>query len=67
MTSDYQVISIRTQGFEWPSTLGAYTLMGPINKLGPWRWYERQFDGMTQRIKVDSQLRAIDLKGFCND
>ena len=58
----------RVQGLEWPLTLGPYKLMGPANRLGAWRWYERQFEeGMTQRIKVNHLLKPIDLKAFCED
>ena len=62
MTKLYKI-----EGLEWPPTLGHFKLMGPVNRLGAWRWYERQFDGMTQRVKVDHLLRPIDLKGFCDD
>lgn len=59
---------VKVQGLKWPLTLGPYKLMGPVNNLGAWRWYERQFEeGMTQRIKVNHLLKAIDLKAFCED
>jgi hypothetical protein len=61
------VIQVGVQGFEWPSVLGHYSLMGPVNRLGSWRWYERKFDGMTQRVKVNHLLEPIDLRGFCDD
>ena len=67
MTDDLLPTFAKIQGFDWPSTLGAYTLMGPVNKLGSWRWYELKFDGMTQRVKVNHLLRPIDLKGICHD
>jgi hypothetical protein len=60
-------IQVRVQGFEWPSVLGHYSLMGPVNRLGSWRWYERKFDGITQRVKVNHLLEPIDLRGFCDD
>ena len=60
-------IQVKVQGFEWPSVLGHYSLMGPVNRLGSWRWYEHKFDGMTQRIKVNHLLEPIDLKGLCDD
>lgn len=51
------------RGLKWPKTLGAFTLMGPVNNLGSWRWYEhrRIVDGIvkSERIKVDSQLQPI--------
>lgn len=60
-------IQVKVQGFEWPSVLGHYSLMGPVNRLGSWRWYERQFDGMVQRVKVNHLLDPIDFRGLCND
>ena len=51
------------KGLEWPKTLGAFTLMGPVNNLGSWRWYEHRVmvDGIatSERIKVNSQLQPI--------
>ena len=50
-------------GRYWPATLGAFTLMGPANRLGAWRWYQRSIviDGrqITERVKIDSQLQPI--------
>ena len=51
------------KGLKWPKTLGIYTLMGPVNDLGSWRWYEHRaiIDGkaMSERIKINSQLQPI--------
>lgn len=53
----------KVQGLNWPETLGDWTLMGPANRLGSWRWYQwhGEIDDaqLTERIKVDSQLTAI--------
>jgi hypothetical protein len=50
-------------GRYWPATLGLFTLMGPSNCLGAWRWYQRSIviDGrqITERVKIDSQLQPI--------
>jgi len=50
-------------GRYWPATLGLFTLMGPVNRLGAWRWYQHSIviDGQqtTQRVKIDSQLQPI--------
>jgi hypothetical protein len=50
-------------GRYWPATLGLFTLMGPVNRLGAWRWYQRSIviDGrqITERVKIDSQLQPI--------
>jgi hypothetical protein len=67
MTDNLSAVFVEVQGLAWPPTLGHYKLMGPVNKLGSWRWYERRFDGMTQRIKVNHFLEVIDLQGFCDD
>jgi len=67
MTDNLLTVFVNVQGFDWPPILGPYKLMGPVNNLGSWRWYERQFDGITQRVKVDHLLRPIDLKGLCDD
>jgi hypothetical protein len=47
-------------GAEWPELLGDFQLMGPVNKLGTRRWYEKHnvFNGYkyTKRVKVNSSL-----------
>ena len=47
------------QGLNWPATLGDFTLVGPVNNEGAWRWYERYHNGTTERIKVDHQLHPL--------
>jgi hypothetical protein len=47
------------QGLNWPATLGDFTLVGPVNDEGAWRWYERYHNGTTERIKVDHQLHPL--------
>ena len=32
---------IQCTGLPWPKQIGNYRLMGPVNSLGAWRWYER--------------------------
>jgi hypothetical protein len=53
----------RVPGRYWPATLGLFTLMGPVNRLGAWRWYQHSIviDGQqtTRRVKIDSQLQPI--------
>ena len=50
-------------GLAWPETLGDFTLMGPVNRLGSWRWYQQRIKingaHVTKRIKLDSQLAPI--------
>jgi hypothetical protein len=50
---------VTVQGLNWPATLGDFTLVGPVNNQGAWRWYERQYNGATHRIKVDHQLMPV--------
>ncbi len=57
--SELARLSVRVQGFNWPETLGDFTLVGPVNNEGAWRWYERQYNGTTYRIKVDHELRPM--------
>jgi hypothetical protein len=64
MTDKYPITSLPklvyvVQGLDWPETLGDFTLMGPFNNKGAWRWYERHHNGTVERIKVDHQLRPI--------
>jgi hypothetical protein len=33
--------------------------VGPADNQGAWRWYERQHNGATHRIKVDHQLMPL--------
>jgi hypothetical protein len=47
------------QGRNWPAILGDFTLVGPTNNKGAWRWYELHRNGTVQRIKVDHQLRPV--------
>jgi hypothetical protein len=53
----------KVQGQSWPETLGDLALMGPANRLGSWRWYQRrsESDGTqaTWRIKVNHRLQPI--------
>ena len=53
---------IQCTGFPWPEQIGNYRLMGPVNSLGAWRWYERgpigKHHGLA-RVKVSSQLEAM--------
>jgi hypothetical protein len=51
--------TVKVQGLNWPATLGDFTLVGPVNNHGAWRWYERQCNGATHRIKVDHQLMPL--------
>jgi hypothetical protein len=51
--------TVKVQGLDWPATLGDFTLVGPVNNQGAWRWYERQCNGATHRIKVDHQLMPL--------
>jgi len=55
--------SVRVDGVDWPKTLGDFTLVGPANNIGSWRWYERTFelDGVqtTERVMVDSGLNFV--------
>jgi hypothetical protein len=51
--------TVTVQGLNWPATLGDFTLVGPVNNHGAWRWYERQHNGATHRIKVDHQLQCL--------
>jgi hypothetical protein len=50
-------------GRYWPATLGLFTLIGPVNSLGAWRWYQRSIviDGrqITERVKIDFELQPI--------
>jgi hypothetical protein len=52
-------LSVTVQGRDWPATLGDFTLVGPADNQGAWRWYERHHDGSIERIKVDHQLQPI--------
>ena len=56
-------LTYKVPGLNWPETLGSFTLMGPPNRLGTWRWYQRSLDlegvKITERIKLDCQLRPI--------
>ena len=53
----------KVQVTDWPKTLGDLTLMGPANRLGSWRWYQRRSEGdgtqATWRIKVNHRLQPI--------
>ena len=51
--------SVTVQGLNWPATLGDFTLVGPADNQGAWRWYERQCNGATHRVKVDHQLMPL--------
>ena len=47
--------TVRIQGRPWPESIGDFKLMGPVNALGAWRWY--QHGG--ERVKVDWQLQPV--------
>lgn len=49
--------TVKVQGLNWPATLGDFTLVGPVDNQGAWRWYERQHNGTTERVRVDHQLQ----------
>jgi hypothetical protein len=53
----------KVTGLAWPESMGGFTLMGPPNRLGAWRWYQRSLviEGIkiTERIKLDHQLQPI--------
>ena len=55
--------SVRVDGIDWPKTLGGFTLVGPVNNTGAWRWYERTFElngvQTTERIIVDYGLNFV--------
>jgi hypothetical protein len=54
--------TIKVEGLPWPEKIGNYHLMGPVNSLGAWRWYERNSSGKHHglaRVKVSSQLEAM--------
>jgi hypothetical protein len=51
----------QVQGLKWwPAELGDFKLMGPVNKLGSRRWYEKYvtFKGRkyVQRVQINSRL-----------
>jgi hypothetical protein len=56
-------ITYRVSGLDWPATLGDFSLMGPVNRLGAWRWYQRSVviddQQVIERVKIDSQLQPI--------
>ena len=56
-------LTFKVTGLAWPESLGDFTLMGPPNRLGSWRWYRRSLviEGakVTKRIKLDCQLQPI--------
>lgn len=54
----------RVQGLAWPEKIGDFTLMGPVNRLGSWRYYakpqrEGDFDRFILQVKVDNSLEPI--------
>jgi hypothetical protein len=52
--------TVTVQGLNWPATLGDFTLVGPVNNQGAWRWYERLHRlGHTERVRVDHQLMPV--------
>lgn len=54
-------MAVTVQGLNWPATLGDFTLVGPADNQGAWRWYERQHNGTTERVRVDHQLQPLGL------
>lgn len=57
--TDFHTLAVTVQGLNWPPTLGDFTLVGPADNAGAWRWYERHHDGTTERIRVDHQLQPL--------
>ena len=57
--TNFHAIAFNVKGLNWPATLGDFTLVGPADNEGAWRWYERHHNGTTYRIKVDHQLQPI--------
>jgi len=57
--NETHTIAFNIQGLNWPPTLGDFTLVGPADNAGAWRWYERHHDGTTERIRVDHQLQPL--------
>lgn len=60
--------SAQVQGLPWPAKLYGYSLLGPVNNLGKFRWYCKTCcfleESNTQRlnlscVKVDNQLQPI--------
>lgn len=55
--------SVPFVSFAWPQAIGDWSLMGPSNRLGAWRWYKRiiLINGYPteEQIKMDSQLQPI--------
>lgn len=53
----------KVTGLAWPESMGEFALMGPSNRLGAWRWYQRSFvvEGIkiTERIKLDNHLQPV--------
>jgi hypothetical protein len=59
---DEHYFTIKVEGLPWPEKIGNYHLMGPVNSLGAWRWYERNSSGKHHglaRVKVSSHLEAM--------
>jgi hypothetical protein len=51
---------VTVKGLNWPATLGDFTLVGPADNQGAWRWYERPHpDGTTERVRLDHQLQPL--------
>jgi hypothetical protein len=54
--------SYTVQGQNWPETIGDLTLLGPSNRLGAWRWYQRRAGlngAVVWRVKVNHHLQLI--------
>ena len=49
--------TVTVQGLNWPAALGDFTLVGPADNQGAWRWYERRSGHGVERVKLDHQLR----------
>ena len=57
--AEFARLTVKVQGLNWPATLGDFTLVGPADNQGAWRWYERQRNGTTERVRVDHQLQPL--------
>ena len=57
--AEFARLTVKVQGINWPAALGDFTLVGPADNQGAWRWYERQRNGTTERVRVDHQLMPL--------
>ena len=59
--AEFARLTVKMQGFDWPATLGYFTLVGPADNQGAWRWYERRTGRGVERVRIDHQLRPMGL------